>query len=151
MRFDSLRSSVRRALERARHALLVACCAAALGACESNSHGAMVKVTIPPGASLHTAADSLHRAGLVEHITTANPAMILRGQYLGELFATRSADPVLAQQQRWAALDHTVNSQSLLLSFADVFFYVALAFLASLPLLLLLDKGSNQTAAAAAH
>ncbi len=95
--------------------------------------------------------EALHRAGLVEHITTANPAMILRGQYLGELFATRSADPVLARQQMWSALDHAVNSQSLLLSFAEVFFYVAAAFLASLPLLLLLDKGSNQTAAAAAH
>lgn len=65
MRFDSGRSSVSRALVRVRVALLVACCAAALGGCESNTHGAMVKVTIPPGASLRTAADSLHRAGLV--------------------------------------------------------------------------------------
>ena len=50
---------------RARRAVLTACCAAVLAACGNDSHGAIVKVTIPPGASVRTAADSLHRAGLV--------------------------------------------------------------------------------------
>ncbi|MEP7065086.1 MAG: endolytic transglycosylase MltG [Gemmatimonadota bacterium] len=50
---------------RARRAILVTCCAAALTACGSKGSGTLVKVTIPPGASVRTAADSLHRAGLV--------------------------------------------------------------------------------------
>jgi UPF0755 protein len=45
--------------------MLVVWCAASLAACESKARGPLVKVTIPPGASLRTAADSLHRAGLV--------------------------------------------------------------------------------------
>jgi DHA2 family multidrug resistance protein len=95
--------------------------------------------------------EAVHRSVLVERITATSPNLALRSQYLGGLFATRSADPVLAQQQVWSALDHAVNSQSLLLSFADVFFYVAAAFLVTLPLLLLLDKGGDRTAAPAAH
>src|SRR6478609_11665681 len=58
-------SNVRAAVARARRVALACCCVVALGACESKAHGAIVKVTIPPGASLRTAADSLHRAGLV--------------------------------------------------------------------------------------
>jgi UPF0755 protein len=45
--------------------MLVLATALLLGACESGPHGAPVNVTIPPGASLRTATDSLHRAGLV--------------------------------------------------------------------------------------
>jgi UPF0755 protein len=60
MRFD-----LRRNARGARCAVLVAACAVMLGACESNTRGAAVKVTIPPGASLRTAAESLHKAGLV--------------------------------------------------------------------------------------
>jgi DHA2 family multidrug resistance protein len=39
----------------------------------------------------------------------------------------------------------------MLLSFADVFRYVAIAFVVSLPLLLLLGRGKNRAALAAAH
>ena len=52
-------------MTRARRTILFAASAAMLGACESNTRGAAVKVTIPPGASLRTAAESLHKAGLV--------------------------------------------------------------------------------------
>ena len=50
---------------RVRHVFAVAGLAAALAGCGSNTRGAAVKVTIPPGASLRTAADSLHHAGLI--------------------------------------------------------------------------------------
>ncbi|MEO8878858.1 MAG: endolytic transglycosylase MltG [Gemmatimonadaceae bacterium] len=49
----------------ARRVVAIAICLASLVACESSAHGAAVKVTIPPGASLRTAADSLHRARLI--------------------------------------------------------------------------------------
>jgi UPF0755 protein len=57
-----MRSSSRRS---ARRALVAACIVLAAGACDSSSAGRRVKVTIPPGSSLRTAADSLHRAGVV--------------------------------------------------------------------------------------
>jgi UPF0755 protein len=62
---SSMRFDLRRSAMGARRAMLFAVCAAVLGACESNTRGAAVKVTIPPGASLRTAAESLHKAGLV--------------------------------------------------------------------------------------
>jgi len=37
-----------------------------LAACAGSPHGPIVHVTIPPGATFRVAADSLHRAGLVE-------------------------------------------------------------------------------------
>src|SRR4051794_23996487 len=64
MRCDSLRNRLVSRLVRARRAVLVASCAV-LAACGNGSRGSVVKVTIPPGASVRTAADSLHHAGLV--------------------------------------------------------------------------------------
>ena len=64
-----MRFASRRSAWSARRALAAACLAVAvtlaIAACDSSSVGTRVKVTIPPGASLRTAADSLHRAGLV--------------------------------------------------------------------------------------
>lgn len=95
--------------------------------------------------------EAVHRAVMVDKITAASPEVAARVQMASHVFAHRSADPVFVQQQAMAVLDHTVNAQALLLSFADVFFYVAAAFLVTLPLLLLLDKGGDKEAAASAH
>jgi UPF0755 protein len=62
MRSAFLRSTD--ALRRAR-TLLLAASAAALGACGAGS-GPSVRVTIPPGASMRVAADSLARAGVID-------------------------------------------------------------------------------------
>jgi DHA2 family multidrug resistance protein len=95
--------------------------------------------------------EAVHRSVLVEHITTANPATATRVNFLAGAFSRHSADPVLAHQQAWTAIDHVVNSQAMLLSFSDVFLYVAIAFVISLPLLFLLGKGGSKDVAAAAH
>jgi DHA2 family multidrug resistance protein len=95
--------------------------------------------------------EAVHRSVLVEHITTANPATAGRLAHLTGAFASHSADPVAAHQQAWMAIDRVVNGQALLLSFADVFLYVAVAFVISLPLLFLLGKGGSKDIAAAAH
>ncbi len=95
--------------------------------------------------------EAIHRAVLVEHVTDNNPAATLRLQQLGAAFGQHTADPVLAKQQAMGVIDQIVNGQALLLSFADVFLYVAIAFVVTLPLLLLLNKGGNREAAAAAH
>ncbi len=95
--------------------------------------------------------EAVHRAVLVERITAYSPETAARMQLFTGAFAQRSADPVMIKQQSFAALDAIVNGQALLLSFADVFRYVAIAFVATLPLLLLLERGGNKEAAAAAH
>ncbi len=95
--------------------------------------------------------ETLHRSTLVEHVTASSPQANARMELLTAAFRLRTADPVHAHQQALSVIDQTVNGQALLLSFADVFYYVAIAFIITLPLLLLLGKGGNKEAAAAAH
>jgi len=55
-------------------------------------------------------------------------------------FNTMSGDPVAVQNQALALLDRAVNTQAALLSYRDVFYFVALVFFLTLPLILLLGK-----------
>ena len=95
--------------------------------------------------------EAVHRSVLVEKVTAASAQTAERVQLYTQGFAQRSGDPVGAHQQALGAIDQIVNGQAMLLSFADVFFYVAAAFVVTLPILLLLGKGGNREAAAAAH
>ncbi len=70
---------------------------------------------------------------------------------LQSAFAQRGGDAVHAHAQALSAIDHMISGQAALLSFGDVFRYVAIAFVVTLPLILLLSKGRNAQAAAAAH
>jgi len=85
---------------------------------------------------------------LVEKISASNPEATARVQLLTHAFAQRTADPVVAHQKALGLIDQIVNGQAMLLSFADVFFYAAGAFLITLPLLLLLNKGGKVDAPA---
>jgi DHA2 family multidrug resistance protein len=93
--------------------------------------------------------EAVHRAVLTEKITLAQPETISRLQLYTSAFLQRSSDSVLTHNQALKAIDGILNSQALLLSFADVFLYVAVAFVITLPLLFLLGKGANKQAAAA--
>jgi DHA2 family multidrug resistance protein len=93
--------------------------------------------------------EAVHRAVLVEKITAASPEATSRLQLLTGGFAQHTADPVIAHQQALSLLDQIVNGQALLLSFADVFFYTAAAFVVTLPLLFLLGKGGKAEPGAA--
>lgn len=96
--------------------------------------------------------EAVHRAVLTEKVTEFQPAVQARLDLLQAGFAQSTSDPVAAHQQALSVLDRLIDGQSALLSFADVFWYVAAAFVCSLPLLLLLNKGTNRSvAAAAAH
>ncbi|MFI5356836.1 MAG: DHA2 family efflux MFS transporter permease subunit [Opitutales bacterium] len=95
--------------------------------------------------------EAVHRSVLVEHINRYSPATQQRVDLLAGAFTQRTADPVASTHQAYQIIDATVNGQALLLSFADVFRYVALAFVVTLPLLFLLGRGKNRAAAAAAH
>lgn len=96
--------------------------------------------------------EAVHRSLLVERITTGNFAATHRLEMLTGAFARFSADPVANGKRALAVTDALINGQSMLLSFADVFLYVAAAFVLSLPLLFLLGRGrTTNPAAAAAH
>jgi DHA2 family multidrug resistance protein len=95
--------------------------------------------------------EAVHRAVLVEKVTPYAAQTTERVQMLTGAFLQRGADPVTAHQRALGALDRIVNGQAMLLSFDDVFRYTAMAFIVTLPLLLLLGKGGNKEAAAAAH
>ena len=93
--------------------------------------------------------EAVHRAVLVDHLNPASAQMEFRLGSLGAAFSRHSADSAGARLQALKVLDSVVNGQALLLSFADIFFYVAAAFIVSLPLLLLLGRGRPNPAAVA--
>jgi DHA2 family multidrug resistance protein len=95
--------------------------------------------------------EGVHRAVLVERINAYSPAAQQRLDLFSGAFSHHTADPVAGTQLAYHLLDAIVNGQAMLLSFADVFRYVAIAFVVSLPLLLLLGRGQNKQAAAAVH
>jgi MFS transporter, DHA2 family, multidrug resistance protein len=95
--------------------------------------------------------EAVHRAVLVEKVSMFHPATAYDLNLYSTAFIRHAADPVHAHNQALQLFDNLINGQALLLSFADVFQYVAIAFVATLPLLLLLGKGNNREAAAAAH
>ncbi len=95
--------------------------------------------------------ESIHRAVLAEKINASAPETLSRMHLFTGAFSQHTSDPSLAHHQALKAIDGILNSQALLLSFADVFLYVAVAFVITLPLLFLLGKGGNRQAAAAAH
>jgi DHA2 family multidrug resistance protein len=88
--------------------------------------------------------EAVHRATLVERINPVHPQALFRLDALSSALARHSADPVAIRIQALALLDRLVDSQAMLLSFADIFFYVAVAFTVSLPLLLLMGKGRGR-------
>jgi DHA2 family multidrug resistance protein len=69
-------------------------------------------------------------------------------------FMAKGFDPASAKRQALVVLDGTVNMQASVMSFADSFWLVALVFLVTMPLILLLGKvkpGMKPGAAADAH
>lgn len=95
--------------------------------------------------------EAVHRSILVEKVTDFQPATQARMELLQSGFVQAGGDVTHAHAQALSVIDRIINGQAALLSFGDVFFYVAAAFVASLPLILLLSKGRNAQAAAAAH
>ena len=95
-----------------------------------------------------------HRAVLVSHITDYRQPVIDRLHTMTAGFSAVNGDLVAARHRALGIIDQIVNGQSALIAYSDIFFYVATAFVLSLPLLLLLGgaKGkAAQEAAAAAH
>ncbi|MEC4818695.1 MAG: DHA2 family efflux MFS transporter permease subunit, partial [Scytonema sp. PMC 1069.18] len=85
--------------------------------------------------------EAFHRAVLLTHITPYDLATNERLDLLMGGLQSRGMDAVTAHQQALAIISQTVSTQAAILSFADIFRVVGVAFLCSIPLLLFLGKG----------
>jgi DHA2 family multidrug resistance protein len=85
----------------------------------------------------------VHRAQLVYSISELNPTYPERLSANTSYFNANSGDPVAVQNQALMLIDHAVNTQASLLSYRDVFYFVALVFSLILPLIFLLGKTSK--------
>ena len=90
--------------------------------------------------------EAIHRAVLAEKITPYDPATHDRLRAYETLFQTQGSEPHHAHQQALTLLDQIINAQAAILSFADIFRYVAIAFIISLPLVILLGKRTTAAA-----
>ncbi|MEG4115600.1 MULTISPECIES: DHA2 family efflux MFS transporter permease subunit [unclassified Microcoleus] len=95
--------------------------------------------------------EAFHRAILLAKLTPYDPETTERLSALTGLFQSRGFDAATAQKQALAALSQLVNTQAAVLSYADIFRFVGILFLCSLPLLLFLGKGGTGAKAPAAH
>lgn len=95
--------------------------------------------------------EAFHRAILAEHISVYDPDTQARLEALTGAMQNQGADAVTAQQQATALLNQTLDSQSAILAFGDVFWFVGMVFICTLPLLVFLGKGRSGAAATVAH
>lgn len=95
--------------------------------------------------------DAIHQSVLLEKVTRFSHATAERLAQMTAAFQMHSGDPHSAHQQALTVLKGTVHAQAGVLTFAEIFRYVGVAFIATLPLLLLLGRGGNKDAAASAH
>ena len=95
-----------------------------------------------------------HRAVLVSHVTLYHQPTVDRLNALTAGFAAGNGDLAAAQRRALGMIDRIVDGNSALIAYSDIFSYVVVAFVLSLPLLFLLGGRPNkvaQEAAASAH
>lgn len=95
--------------------------------------------------------ESFHNAILLSKLTAYDPETTERLNLLTQLFQQHGADPATAHQQALESLEQLVHTQSAILSYADLFRFVAVVFICSLPLLLFLSKGKSRSSGAGGH
>ena len=95
--------------------------------------------------------EAFHRAILLSKLTPYDLQTNQRLDLLTGALQGRGIDPSTAHQQALSILSQTVDTQAAVLSYADIFRIVGVAFLCSLPLLMLLGKGGKGAKAPAAH
>jgi DHA2 family multidrug resistance protein len=104
--------------------------------------------------TLLSSRTAFHRSVLVEKVGASDVATAERLHMLSGAFTSKGFDPASAKSQALMVLDGSVNMQAQVMSFADSFWLVALVFLVTSPLILLLGKvkpGAKPGAAADAH
>lgn len=97
---------------------------------------------------------TIHRSALVEKITEFRQPAIDRLQMIASGLTRHGSNPLAARQGALGVVDRVINGQASVLAYEDIFFYVAILFLVSLPLVLLLGgkaKAAAEDSAAAAE
>ncbi len=95
-----------------------------------------------------------HRAVLVSHVTVYRQPVLDRLDAMTAGFSKLNGDYEAARHRAMGMIDNIVNGNSALIAYSDIFFYVAVMFVLSLPLLFLLGGRANkaaQEAASSAH
>ncbi|HEY0255918.1 MAG TPA: DHA2 family efflux MFS transporter permease subunit, partial [Candidatus Methylacidiphilales bacterium] len=82
----------------------------------------------------------VHRAQIVSNVTDLNPAFGERLAGGTAYFSSMSGDPIAVHDRALALIDRSVDLQATLLSYRDVFYFVAFIFLLMLPLIFLLNN-----------
>jgi len=95
--------------------------------------------------------EAFHRAILLTKLSPYDPETNQRLDALTGALQSQGMDVTTAHQQALALLSQTVNTQAAVLSYADCFQVVGVAFLCSLPLLLFLGKGGAGAKAPVGH
>jgi DHA2 family multidrug resistance protein len=86
---------------------------------------------------------AFHRSVLVEKLGASDVATAERVHALTSSFVAKGFDLASAKQQALTLLDGMVNLQASVMSFADSFWFVAVVFVCTMPLLLLLGGKSR--------
>jgi DHA2 family multidrug resistance protein len=94
-------------------------------------------------ATLLQRGSQVHQARLAAHMSLYDPDVWDRYQTLVTTFASRGADPATAEQQAWASLYGVVQREALTLSFIDNFWRLSWIFLAVIPFVIFLGRGSR--------
>jgi DHA2 family multidrug resistance protein len=94
--------------------------------------------------------ESIHRSVLVGKVTDFSQASIDRLQMIAAGLSRHGSSPLAARQGALGIVDRSINAQAAVLAYGDIFFYVAVLFLISLPLVLLLGEKPNAPAPEAA-
>ncbi|HEY9639375.1 MAG TPA: DHA2 family efflux MFS transporter permease subunit [Coleofasciculaceae cyanobacterium] len=95
--------------------------------------------------------EAFHRAVLSSNLSSYDPQTNQRLSAIAGGLQNQGVDASTAQQQALAVLDQIVNTQAAVLSFADIFRVVGVAFLCALPLLAFLGKGKAGRNAPSVH
>ncbi len=91
-----------------------------------------------------------HRAVLVSHVTLYRQPVLDRLHAMTAGFAANNGDLAEGQRRAMGAIDRIVDGNSALIAYSDIFSYVVVAFVLSLPLLFLLGGRPNKAASEAA-
>ncbi|RYY53309.1 MAG: DHA2 family efflux MFS transporter permease subunit [Chitinophagaceae bacterium] len=86
----------------------------------------------------------VHRANLVSHLDTNDPAVQQRIEGMTQNFIMQGHPVNIARLEAYKALDGGVMKQAMVLSYMDVFLYIGIMFLLCVPFVLLVRGNRNK-------
>ncbi len=85
-----------------------------------------------------------HRSTLVSKLNVDDPAVMGRVHALQHGFMSKGMTPDIALQSAYKALDYSVTSQAVVLSYMDVFYYLGILFLIAIPFVLFVKRNKQK-------